>query len=70
MIMVQAQGAHWFNDDRQISGNVFYRRTKPRHLMVMVLNSRSVSFDGTEVLIEADEDELEDAGLLLVMVGN
>ena len=63
MIMVQAQGQHWYNDDHQISGNVFYRRNK-----TVTFNGDGTEFeeceflDGTEFLIEADEDELEDGG--------
>ena len=59
VFMVQAQGAHWFNDDRQISGNAFYRRTKTETFNGDGTEFEECTVDGVEVLVEADEDDLE-----------
>ena len=64
MVMVQAQGEHWYNDNYQIAGNAFYRRTKTDTFNGDGTEFEACAFaDGTEVLLEIDEDELEDAGL-------
>ena len=62
MIMVQAQGEHWYNDDHQIAGNVFYRRNKTVTFNGDGTEFEECTIDGVEVLIEVDEDELEDSG--------
>ena len=59
MIMVQAQGDHWFNDDHQISGNAFYRRTETDTFNGDGTEFEECTVDGVEVLVEADEDDLE-----------
>ncbi len=63
MIMVQAQGSHWYNDDYQIAGNVFYRRITTDTFNGDGTEFEECTIDGNEVLIEVDEDELEDAGI-------
>ena len=63
MIMVQAQGSHWYTDDYQVAGNVFYRRTETDTFNGDGTEFEECTIDGDEVLIEVDEDELEDAGI-------
>ena len=59
MFMLQAQGSHWYHDDRQISGNVFYRRTETDTFNGDGTEFEECTVDGVEVLVEADEDDLE-----------
>ena len=59
MIMVQAQGSHWYTDDYQVAGNVFYRRTETDTFNGDGTEFEECTVDGDEVLVEADEDELE-----------
>ncbi len=63
MVFIQGQGEHWFSDSIQVSGNAFYRRNETDTFNGDGTEFEECTIDGTEVLIEVDEDDLEDAGL-------
>ncbi len=60
MVFVQAQGGHWLNDLTQVTGNAFYRRNETDTFNGDGTEFEECTIDGTEVLIEVDEDDLED----------
>lgn len=63
MFFVQGQGEHWFTDTIQISGNAFYRINETDTFNGDGTEFEECTIDGVETLIEADEDDLEDAGI-------
>lgn len=67
MFMLNLEGTHWLTDLVQLSGNAFYRNNETD-----TFNGDGSEFEeclitdidpANEILIEADEDDLDDAGL-------